>query len=355
MSFGPTFGSFGDFISLVVLIKDISTALHEQRGSAKKYQDVIKNLDILSETVQAVETAYGGPQHAGNLDGIPATALETVQQIRKYLESFVTRLNKYAPALSQGGSGNMAKDVARKVQFRILEDKEIGNFQAQITGYIMLLTTLLEVTTLHAVQRNHDEALKNKQAISQQIEARGEQTDALLNSQTRELKGYWSRLGRNILTRLDFVSGLGIDIRRSTGLILSALFPMANMLTEVHSLLLNMQGPFEQHFKLEDATGKQFKIYMCNIPDWESLDFFLQQRFKGKKGARRVQRRHYTLQERSSHVEIDRKIDLDHLFSSRQLIDMSLFCRDSISQIKRANCPWCKTISSSTTGSEVQW
>lgn len=148
MSFAPTFGSFGDFISIALLIKEIYTALDEQKGSAKKYQDLIRSLDILLKTVQAVDSAYRGPQNVGEFDSTSVIALQTVQQIRKYLEEFVARFYKYAPTLSPGGSGNKAKDVARRVQFRILEDKDIGNFQMQITGYIMLLQTLVEVSTL---------------------------------------------------------------------------------------------------------------------------------------------------------------------------------------------------------------
>lgn len=189
----------------------------------------------------------------------------------------------------------------------------------------------------------------------QTIVARADHADSLLNSQTRELKIYWSSLGRTILARFEFVICLGVDIRRATGQILSMLLSITNVLKEMHSLWMSMQRPSEQHFMLGDATGRQVKIYMTNIPDWESVEYFLRQTFKGRKGARWVRRRHYTLQERSSRVEVDRTIDMEHLFSSRQQVDVSLFCRESPTAGTSASCPWCKIVSPSTTETEVQW
>lgn len=149
MSFDPTFGGLGDFVSIVVLIKDIVLALDGSRGSAKKYQDLVRSLDILSTTIEAVEKAYRGPRHAAGFDNISVTALQTVRDIRTCLKDFTGRLQKkYGPSLSLGGSGNPAKDAARKIQFKAMEEDEIQSFRMQVLGYNMLLKTLLDVTTL---------------------------------------------------------------------------------------------------------------------------------------------------------------------------------------------------------------
>lgn len=148
MSFDPTFGGLGDFVSIVVLIKDIVLALDGSRGSAKKYQDLVRSLDILSTTIEAVEKAYRGPRHAAGFDNISVTALQTVRHIRTCLKDFTGRLQKYGPSLSLGGLGNPAKDAARKIQFKAMEEDEIQSFQMQVLGYNMLLKTLLDVTML---------------------------------------------------------------------------------------------------------------------------------------------------------------------------------------------------------------
>lgn len=178
----------------------------------------------------------------------------------------------------------------------------------------------------------------------------------MLDKQTRELKGFFGFISRKILARLDFVTGLCTGVGNSIDEMSSILTPLVALLGETHKLLMGMERPFEQRFILEDATGKSWTIYMTNIPDWESLDFFLQKRFKGKKGARRVLRRRFVLQERASQIEIDRAVDWEAVFTSRQLVDMSLFCRDPTDHIMMASsCPWCKTVSSSSAEMEVQW
>lgn len=46
MAFDPTFGSFGDFLSIAVLVKDIAIALDD----GKKYQALVQALETLSNT-----------------------------------------------------------------------------------------------------------------------------------------------------------------------------------------------------------------------------------------------------------------------------------------------------------------
>lgn len=147
MSFGPTFGSFGDFVSIALLVTEICVALNESRGSAKKYQDLMQNLDVLSKSTQALENIYRDPQHAEAFDAISVTALQTVEQIRKQLEGFHGRLRKYDPSLTPGGCGNALKDVGRKLQFR-LEEGDIEKFLARIVGYNIVLRTFLDITSL---------------------------------------------------------------------------------------------------------------------------------------------------------------------------------------------------------------
>lgn len=47
MAFAPTFGSFGDFISVGILIKDILRTFDHVRGSVAEYRSLIKELYTL--------------------------------------------------------------------------------------------------------------------------------------------------------------------------------------------------------------------------------------------------------------------------------------------------------------------
>lgn len=198
------------------------------------------------------------------------------------------------------------------------------------------------------MQHHHDDIARKMQETTSQV--------STLADQSRELASLWKLLGRSILMRLDFIRVLGADIKTSAEDLLSVLTPMSSMLSEVYCLLKHLQRPFEQHFTLEDATGRQLLIYMTNVPDWESFEFFLRHNFKGRKGERRVQDGRYVLQERSSHTELRRdSATWEYIFSSRQLVDMSLFCKEGNKGKKMWSCPWCRTISSSTSQREVQW
>lgn len=147
MSFAPTFGSFGDFLSIALLIKDITSALNDSRGSARKYQGLIQSLATLNQTIQAVKTIYLGPRHADALDHVSVTVLKVVEQIKQCLEQFGSGMKKYSQSLQPGGSGNVMKDAARKLQFKF-EEKEVEELHLQTVRYSTTLNVLLDVTVL---------------------------------------------------------------------------------------------------------------------------------------------------------------------------------------------------------------
>lgn len=147
MAFAPSFGSVGDFLSIAILIKDIALALDDCRGSSHKYQELRQGLDVLGETIHHVEKAYHNPRLVVSND-TSTTAIRVVSRIHQCLAAFKSqKLQKYATSFSPGGSGNPLKDVARKIQFKF-DEKDIENFQREIMGYNMLLTTLMEVSTM---------------------------------------------------------------------------------------------------------------------------------------------------------------------------------------------------------------
>lgn len=147
MPIDPTFGSFGDFLSIAILIKEICVALNQSRGSAKNFQGLLQQLKILGTSIQALERFYLSPQHAAAFDSDSAAALQIVKQIREYLKEFHGRLRRYTPILCTGGSTNAWRSAGRKLQFR-LEEGEFDKFLARIMGYNTLLEIFLGLTTL---------------------------------------------------------------------------------------------------------------------------------------------------------------------------------------------------------------
>ncbi|KAJ4120293.1 hypothetical protein NW760_007447 [Fusarium oxysporum] len=353
MDFGLSFGSVGDFITIALLIKDIVAALDDCRGSAKQYRDLVQRLNTLHQTLEAVQQVYEDPQLTQSLEGLSKIALSAVGQIRSCLEAFLGHIRKYEPSLgnSVSGGGNALKDIRRKVQWK-LNEKEVEKFCDEVVGCTMTLKMLLEVTTMRVLQRNHDTLIRER--------SDGEiRTAAMVHQSAASIKGYLGLLGRRIITKLDLVSQLGASLKRSTGHIIDMMTAITGDLSSIRTVIMRLdRGPSDEHFVLEDITGRTFPIHLKTITSWEVFEFILNQRFKGKKGARRVQRKLYSLQEDITHREVDWSMPWESAFLPYQRVNMSLMCKEAEAEITGekagSSCPFCHTPSDGETGVEVE-
>ncbi|KUI65554.1 hypothetical protein VM1G_00334 [Cytospora mali] len=165
---------------------------------------------------------------------------------------------------------------------------------------------------------------------------------------------------KTVLQKLHCVSKLGARLQESTGQILSVVFTMSSDITYIRSLVMRLERPLsDPHFVLEDAMGRSHPIYMKTITSWDTFDFVLQRMFEGKRGARRVLRGRYFLQDPSTGFILDRAWVWEDLFMKPQRVYMRLFCKESTSAAnppeKCFSCPWCQTLSSEGTEEEIQW
>ncbi|KZL80931.1 hypothetical protein CI238_06673 [Colletotrichum incanum] len=97
----------------------------------------------------------------------------------------------------------------------------------------------------------------------------------------------------------------------------------------IRAALVRLERPLsDEHFILEDATGRVFPIQLKIITSWEALEFIIADRFKGKKGANPIRRNRYSLQERATQREIIRSTDWESAFLPYQRVDMSLLCTE---------------------------
>ncbi|KAM5386445.1 hypothetical protein ACJZ2D_000408 [Fusarium nematophilum] len=324
------FGAVGDFIA--------------------EYRDVVQALATLRKALEEVEYIYRDPKLSDDFKDLCTIALRTVEQVRQCLEGFRNQIRKYGPGLADGGTGNLFKDVARKIQWK-LEEKDVDKFRADVAGSTISLKVLLEVTTVRIVQRNHED-------LTQQVADSGKRTAILTRASGQSLKGYLSFLGGKILSRLDFVSRLGTDLKRSTGQILSMMLAVSGELSSIRAVVMRLdRGISDDHFVLEDATGRTFPIHLKTITSWEVFEYILNDRFKGKKGAHRIRLKLYSLQERATRREVDRTTNWESAFLPYQRVNMSLMCRE-VGKGRDARllscCPWCRTTSTSETGVEVR-
>jgi len=148
MEVALTCGAVGDFISIALLIKDIISALDECRGSAKAFRDLIEEIGLLQKNLEQIERIYQGPELPDGLESLGSIARATISQIRTCLEAFCNKVyNKYGESLAEGGSGNVFRDVSRKLQWK-LEEREVEKFRSEMAGYRMSLEMFLQVTTV---------------------------------------------------------------------------------------------------------------------------------------------------------------------------------------------------------------
>ncbi|GKT58321.1 vegetative cell wall protein gp1 [Colletotrichum tofieldiae] len=351
MEFTLAFGAVGDFIAVIELIKNIIVALDDCRGSARDYQDTVQNLEMLGKILQQVAEVYQDQGFNDHLGDLRAIAWRSLQQIRLCLDGFSDKIQKFAPSLTNGGTKNVFKDVARKIQWK-LEEKDVDKFRTEVMGYTMSLNMLLEVTTVRVVQRNHEASI-------QQASEAETRTAVMIHDSNQSLKGYFGMIGRRILSRLDFVARLGMELKSSTSHLMSMMLAVSGELSSIRTVIMRLERPLnEEHFVFEDATGKVFPIHLRTITSWEAFEYVIVDRFKGKKGAHRTQRKRYSLQERASRREVDRSMDWESAFLPYQRVEMSLMCREAQNPAlvrSSPTCPRCLTVSPGETGVEVQW
>lgn len=181
----------------------------------------------------------------------------------------------------------------------------------------------------------------------------------MIRTSNQSLQRYIGIMGRRILSRLDYVSSLGISLKHSTSRIISIVLLISSELSGIRRAITRLERPLsEEHFTFEDATGKVFPVHLRTITSWEAFEYIIVDRFKGKKGAHRTQRKQYSLQERATRRAINRSITWESAFLPYQKVEMSLMCREAQNDtVARSSptCPRCSTVSPGETGIEVQW
>jgi hypothetical protein len=171
-----------------------------------------------------------------------------------------------------------------------------------------------------------------------------------------------TRLGfmsREILSQLEITHKLGAALKHITTQIFSMICTIAADISSIRTIVMRLdRGPSDEHFVLEDITGRVFPIHLKIITSWEVLEFILTERFRGKKGARRVKRKLYSLQESNTRREIDVSTPWESAFLPYQKVNMSFICKETADKSmveKLSSCSFCKTPSSGDTGVEVEW
>lgn len=146
MSFFPTFGSFGDFISLVILVRDIASAIEDANGSAADYRSLACELDTIDAVLKQAQQLCEHHSTIPNVQILYAVAKNTIDSCQADLAFFKSQLNKYKTSLGDG-SGNILKRTSRKVMW-LTEKEDISKFRVKLIGYSASLNAILNMVTV---------------------------------------------------------------------------------------------------------------------------------------------------------------------------------------------------------------
>jgi hypothetical protein len=184
-------------------------------------------------------------------------------------------------------------------------------------------------------------------------------TEVTLREQSLSLREYFAGLARDILTRLEFIGQVGLELKKSTAQILSIGYSMVGELQGLRSLIMRLERPFcDEYFILEDFTGKAIPIHFRTVTSWDAFNFILIEQFKGRRGARRISQGRYVIKARGTHREISRSLEWTQAFSPNQKVEMSLVCKEFGSRPTpqaHSVCPRCQALSPSGPEVVIEW
>jgi len=176
--FSFSFGSFGDILAIANLALCISKTLSESTGSSVEYQELITELDAVSNALHGLhEIVSRQPLQLS----VQNTIKHALSRCWNLMDSFMARIAGYQSSLRKGGSGSRWKDTWRKVGWGMFKKEELvalkTNLSEQKSTIIMMLalshTTVLDrverVTRSEGEQR-HKETLCSLQTIARDTE-----------------------------------------------------------------------------------------------------------------------------------------------------------------------------------------
>ncbi|KAL9060941.1 MAG: hypothetical protein Q9162_000385 [Coniocarpon cinnabarinum] len=140
--------SIGDILAISGLIGKIAHALDDCRGSARDVDQLQEQLHVLKDVLNEVDelTRRG---NASSVSLALRTALaRVIIDCHALATPFLELVQKYQKYTHEGGFGNSVKDAARKLQWKLLEAKDVEKFRTQMIAQTSSLQTLVGLWTI---------------------------------------------------------------------------------------------------------------------------------------------------------------------------------------------------------------
>src|ERR1700743_3646958 len=158
--------SAGDFVSGVLLVKDLIKGLDDVSGSSAEYQALrgeLRALETALELASNLSSDSWGTAHRQALDAC-------IQACHGIIHAFLFRTAKFDAALTGPGGASQSNVAAvslwkvalRKVQWALLKKEDVLRVRLELSAQVTVLNTLLNQTHL-LVSKNQDIALAQLQ------------------------------------------------------------------------------------------------------------------------------------------------------------------------------------------------
>ena len=147
MPVSAIFGSFGDILSLSIVIKDLVKALDDSRGASAEYQEIIRELWALDRVLLEIELLWRTCDETLELNALRVTARRAVDQCRQSIDKFLMRIQNYRTGLKEGGSGNFVRDTTAKFRWQLSHSDEVTKFRTEINAHCSTINMLLVTTS----------------------------------------------------------------------------------------------------------------------------------------------------------------------------------------------------------------
>lgn len=162
MSFGL---SFGDFIAVSSLAKDICLCLRDIGGSKTEYQDLERELDCLQKALVHLDRLQSR-KSTPTIDSIQFAALSC----RRPLEDFLRNIRKYEESLGSRSIRTSPRTQLDKIRFRFGQNDEIRKLQNYLNVHIGTINILLTEHGLETMMLASEESELERLQIRQRLD-----------------------------------------------------------------------------------------------------------------------------------------------------------------------------------------
>ncbi|KAI1858886.1 uncharacterized protein JN550_012345 [Neoarthrinium moseri] len=349
MSFNLTYGAFGDLITTIQLICQLTQALSESRGARGEFQELVVELREFQGLLQMLQLFWQRKKQCPELNCLVNLVQPVITDCRELIEVFLEKaVTKYGRSLLRHkGSRLNFRDAFKMIQWNMCEKDEVKKLHHQLSS--KKATILLAQQQAQGIADEQDLAIMSER-ISALIDAEqdaeqviGQRLSQLIDKIDEEARTSSRIEGvvNMVRSTIASVSDNVVAIRTTVTNIEQAVLNLPSMIARL-SLYSNSNTVF-----IEDSFGWKIPVLLDTQPSWETVHSIIRDQFTKQRyaGINLINAQRYILQH--SQTGRDARTDLPFYQVARpgQTWDMSMIFHDvwddALRKEKKSNCPAC--------------